>query len=1188
MADERQVLDYLKKVTVELHDTRARLREIQERQHEPIAILGIGCRYPGGVESPEQLWQLVAEGRDAIGPFPDDRGWDLDALYDPDPDAAGTSYTRAGGFLRDAAGFDAAFFGISPRETLAMDPQQRLLLETAWEALEDAGIDPLALRASQTGVFAGIMSQDYGLRALGAASPDLEGHLATGNAASVLSGRLAYVFGLEGPAVTVDTACSSSLVALHLACQALRCGECELALVGGAAVMATPMVFVQSSRLRSLAPDGRCKAFGAAADGIGLAEGAGVLVLARLADARREGRRILALVRGSCVNQDGASNGLSAPNGLAQERVIRRALANAGLRSEQIDAVEAHGTGTPLGDPIEAEALIATYGQERPQERPLRLGSIKSNLGHAQAAAGVAGVIKLVLALRHETLPPTLHAGEPSRPVDWSAGAVSLLHEAAAWPRTSEPRRAAVSSFGISGTNAHVIVEEAPVEEGRSAEPASGALGHGVVAWPLSTKGAPALRAHARRLHAQLARDQRLAPGDVAHALGARSTFAERAVAIGAERGELLDGLQALAEGEPAANVARDAAGRAAGRVVFVFPGQGSQWAGMAVELLERSEVFARALYECEAALAPFVDWTLRDVLRGAPGAPGLERVDVVQPALFAVMVALAELWRACGVAPDMVAGHSQGEIAAACVAGGLSLQDGARVVALRSRALSRLAGRGGMASVALPERELQAQLQALDGAVSVAAVNGPGATVLSGEPAALRELIAHCEAEGVRARAIPVDYAAHSAAVEELREELLDACTTIAPRSGKLPFFSAVTGGPLDMAALDGEYWYRNLRETVRFQAVTRALRAAGAGAFVEVSPHPVLGLAIGETLREAALAELRGPAGEHQGPAGEVRAAAAAQAEAEAAARGPAVVGSLRRGEGGPQRFALSLAELWAAGGAVDWSTLLDGPVTTPVALPTYPFQRERYWLEEVGGDAGRARAGSARDAVGAANGGAVHGGTAKGDSLEDSPNGGARRAGSSAGALGRRLADAGAGERGRVALEFVRGQVAAVLGHDSPGAVAIESSLIELGFDSIAAVDLRNRLYAGTGLRLAATVVFERPSVAALAEHVLELLVDGAPGGDAAARDAAGGPPGGPSLQGAPEPSQGTLADLLAAARERGVVAEFMHGLFALAGVRHTFDGAQGCELPAPVRLARGAGSPALICLPSVLAI
>ncbi|MFG2943563.1 type I polyketide synthase, partial [Streptomyces sp. NPDC048282] len=873
---------------------------------EPIAIVGMGCRFPGGVTSPEELWDLVRTGRDGISAFPMDRGWDLDTLYDADPGRSGTSYVREGGFLYEASEFDPGFFGISPREALAMDPQQRLLLETSWEALEHAGIDPLSLKGSRTGVFAGAMSQDYGTQ-LHEAADGLDGYLLTGKSVSVVSGRLAYVLGLEGPAVTVDTACSSSLVALHQAVQALRAGECTLALAGGVTVMATPGMFVEFSRQRGLASDGRSKAFSDSADGTSWAEGAGMVVLERLSDARRNGHQVLAVVRGSAVNQDGASNGLTAPNGPSQQRVIRAALANAGVSAGEVDAVEAHGTGTVLGDPIEAQALIATYGQDR--DRPLWLGSLKSNIGHAQASAGVGGVIKMIEAMRHGLLPRTLHVTEPTREVDWSAGSVELLTEAREWPESEgRPRRAGVSSFGISGTNAHVILEQAPeAQRPVPAEPVA-------VPWVLSGRGSGALRGQAVRLLARVERDADLSPLNVGWTLTAgRAALDDRAVLVGTDRDALVAGLRALAHGESAAGLVQGTASGSGGRVVFVFPGQGAQWAGMGVELLDSAPVFADRFAECAQVLAEFVDWDAEAVLRGAPGAPSLERVDVVQPLSWAVMVSLAALWRSYGVEPAAVVGHSQGEIAAACVAGGLTLKDGARVVALRSQAIAAgLAGHGGMVSLALDAGQVAERIAAWDGRVEIAALNGLASVVVAGEPAALGELIAGCEADGVRARRIPVDYASHTSHVERIETDLAGLLAEVRPQASAVPFFSTVEADWLDTQVLDAGYWYRNLRRMVRFEEAVRALAGQDHAVFVEVSPHPVLAMGIQDAAEEAV------------------------------------VTGSLRRDDGGPDRFLASLGELWVRGVAVDWAQAFAGTGAHHVELPTYAFQRRRYWLD------------------------------------------------------------------------------------------------------------------------------------------------------------------------------------------------------------------------------------------------
>ncbi|WP_344486273.1 type I polyketide synthase, partial [Streptomyces amakusaensis] len=923
MADEKELREYLKRAIADARDARKRLREVEERLEEPVAIVGMACRYPGGVASPEDLWRLVDDGVDAVSGFPDNRGWDLEALYDPDPERVGTSYTREGGFLHDADLFDPEFFGLSPREALAADPQQRLLLQTTWEVLERAGIDPATLRGSRTGVFTGLMYSDYGSRPQLPAE-GFEGYLYSGSAGSIAAGRLAYTFGLEGPAVSLDTACSSSLVALHLAVQSVRSGESGLAVAGGAAVMATPTGFIEFSRLRGLAPDGRCKPFSAAADGTAWAEGVGLLLVERLSDARRNGHPVLAVIRGTAVNQDGASNGLTAPNGPSQDRVIRQALANAGLHTSDVDAVEAHGTGTPLGDPIEAQALIATYGQNRPADRPLYLGSLKSNIGHAQAAAGVGGVIKMVQAMRHETLPRTLHAEEPTSHVDWSAGAVELLTEAVEWPAGERTRRAAVSSFGMGGTNAHVVLEEAPAPEPVPAPAADApspvpapapALTPGLVPWVLSAKSPEALAAQAQRLLEHLAERPGLSPADIGFSLATgRAALPRRAVAVAGSAEEAAEQLRALAAGESAPGLVTGVAADPS-RTAFLFPGQGSQWAGMAVELLDGSPVFAARIAECERAFAPFVDWSLTDVLRGVEGSAPLERVDVIQPVLFAVMVSLAELWRSQGIVPSAVVGHSQGEIAAACVAGILGLEDAALVVTLRSQAIGRkLAGLGGMISVPLSAGQVRERIEPWGDRIQIAAVNGPSSVVVSGESEALAELLAGCAADEVRARSIPVDYASHSAYVELLRDELAGLLAPIAPRKGEIPFFSTVTGEWVEGPELDAGYWYRNLRQTVQLEGAVRALVGQGFGNFVEISSHPVLAVGVRETLEGT-----------------------------EAA-----VLGTLRRDQGGPRRFWRALAEAHCRGVALDWDAVFAGTDPRRVALPTYAFQGRRHWLE------------------------------------------------------------------------------------------------------------------------------------------------------------------------------------------------------------------------------------------------
>ncbi|MFG2385396.1 type I polyketide synthase [Streptomyces avermitilis] len=932
MSDEEKFRDYLKRAVTEARGLQRRLREVEDKAREPIAIVGMACRFPGGAQTPEDLWRMVSEGVDAISGFPDDRGWDLDRLYRTDAPESGASTTLEGGFLHGAGEFDADFFGISPREAIATDPQQRLLLETSWEALERAGVDPRSLRGSVTGVFFGGTGGDFA--GLLAASPQaLDGYMLTGTSSSVLSGRVSYVLGLEGPAVTVDTACSSSLVSMHLAVQALRKDEISLALAGGVSVLATPGAFPEFSRQGGLASDGRCKAFSSDADGTGWGEGVGVLVLERLSDARRAGHPVLAVVRETGINQDGASNGLTAPSGPAQRRLILRTLDNAGLATADIDVVEAHGTGTKLGDPIEARALLATYGQDRPADRPLWLGSIKSNIGHTQYAAGVSGVIKTVMALRHGVMPKTLHVDEPTPHVDWSSGAVRLLTENRPWPGHGRPRRAAVSSFGVSGTNAHLILEQAPEAAGatdtdteRDTETVSATVSateeHGAVAtpplipWAISGRGEAALRAQAQRLLDRLSERPDLDPLDVGLALArTRSAFEQRAVVLGADRAELVAGLRSVAEGTAVGTGV--VAGRAAeSGVVFVFPGQGSQWVGMGRELWDASPVFRARMEECGQALSPYVDWSLRDVVFRDAEDPLWSRVDVVQPVLWAVMVSLAAVWRSFGVEPAAVVGHSQGEVAAACVAGGLSLEDGARVVAVRSRlVLEKLSGKGGMVSVALPVGDVEERLARFEGRIGVAAVNGPTSVVVSGEPDALDELLAECEESGVRARRIAVDYASHSAQVDALNDDLLRELADIRPQSSTVAFHSTVTGEQVDTSGLDARYWLRNMRETVAFEAAVRATLDEGHRNLLEISPHPVVTMAVQEVI--------------------------------DAAGVMAQVSGSVRRDEGGLGRLLTSLAEAYVAGAPVDWARVFDGTGARPVDLPTYAFQRQRYWL-------------------------------------------------------------------------------------------------------------------------------------------------------------------------------------------------------------------------------------------------
>ena len=986
---------------------------------EPLAIVGIGCRLPGGIGTPDQLWSLLADGREVRSELPTDRGWPIDQLYSPEPAATGTIGCRHGGFLSGIGEFDAKFFAIDTREARSMDPQQRLLLETAWEALERSGITAQSLRDSDASVFVGMMSSDYVPRWF--ESPQsYDGTVGIGTAASVASGRLAYLLGLHGTALTVDTACSSSLVALHLAGQALRRRETSVAIVAGVTVMSSPANLVEFSRMNLLAPDGRCKAFADGADGVGLSEGAGVLVLQRLSDAQAQGRQVLSVIRGSAVVQDGASNGLTAPNGRAQEMAIARALRAAKVDPIDIDVVEAHGTGTPLGDEIELRALQSAYGTPRPPGRPLWLGSVKSNLGHTQAAAGIISVIKMVLGLAHATLPKTLHADQP-RP-DLDSSGLRLLTETVAWPRSDRKRMAAVSSFGISGTNVHVVLEESPVAKTRTAYGAAAAS----APWLLSARNSDTLPVLAAGIVGAVTETGTTA-AEVANVLATgRSPLRHRTAILPDDNGDHLPGLRSVAGGTPSADVVTGTA--LDGSTAFVFPGHGTQWTAMAGQLLAESPVFADAIAECEAALAVYLPWSLTSVLQGTPAAPSLARPSVAQPATFAVMVALAALWRSHGVQPDVVVGHSQGAIAAAYVAGGLSLPDAARIITARGQVLDRILGKGAMAAIAMDRTEVQSWLAPWRDAVCLAVVNGPRSVVVSGQQDAITALLGQARRDGHRATQLIGDVAFHSPQIEDLASDFTAMIVGIQPRPSAVAFVCGSTGNTWPTEQLTPDYWRRNLRDPVDFHAATTALLGQGHRLFVEVGAHPVLSQAVEETVGEA-----------------------------DVSAK---VVGSIRRDDGGLRRFLRSLAEAHVYGAAVDWAPVFDGRHADAAMLPTYPFQRKHFWLATDTGAGGRAATTAPES-----------------DQADDT------------GTL--TVLARPAAPRGADLLDLVRGTIASVMNLAGPHAVLPDADFEAFGLSSLAAVEVRNVLAGTLNASLPATIVLDHRTADQLAGYLTNYL-------------------------------------------------------------------------------------------------
>jgi acyl transferase domain-containing protein/acyl carrier protein len=1058
---DQRLADYLKWTVTTLRETREQLTRNEEAARSPIAIIGMGCRYPGA-HGPDELWRLLSDGMDAIKPFPADRGWEVDQIYHPDPDHPGTSYTQHGGFLDGAADFDAPFFGMSPREALGTDPQQRLLLETAQETFEDAGIDPATVRGDRVGVYVGLMYSDYGAR-LPVIPQEVEGFIGNGSTASVASGRIAYVYGLEGPAISVDTACSSSLVALHLAIRALRAGECTMALVGGATVLSTPAVYTEFSRQRALSFDGRCRSFGAGADGTGFGEGVGLVLLTRLDDAIRSGRSVRAVLRGSAVNADGASNGLTAPNGPSQQRVIRAALADAALQPSDVDVVEAHGTGTPLGDAVEVQALTAVYGHGR-TGAPLLLGSLKSNIGHAQAAAGVGGVIKLVLALEHEVLPRTLHAEEINPRVQWPSS-IGLLNQPAQWPQQAgRPRRAGVSSFGISGTNAHVLVEEAPAAP--SAPPRMDD-DDACYALPLSAKSESAVRALARALLPVL---DVAAARDVAHSLATgRGLLADRAVVVG-NRGSLHAGLTAIADGRLAPNLKM---GRAVGgQMAFLFSGQGSQRPGMAGELASARPDFAAAFEETLTELDGLLDSPLRPVLSDAAM---LDRTEWTQPALFAVQVALGRMYERWGVIPDYLIGHSVGELAAAHLAGALTLADAARLVAARGKLMQQARPGGAMVAIKASAADVAVSLQGCAAAVSVAAVNSPQSTVISGDEQAVLEVARHWRGAGHKARRLRVSHAFHSPHMDPVLADFRAVAAELHIREPTRTLVSAVTGEPVTAETLSApEYWVRQLRDTVQFSAGIAWLHRHGVRRYLELGPTESLAPMVHECTED----DVEKP---------------------------PTVAVALRADRPQPESALAAAAELSVAGATVNW-VAVNGEGTR-VPLPTYPFQRRRYWIDRPPAHAASRAEAAFWTAVETGDPAKV---LARLDLIDDADAATAvdmllpaltrlREAGRQATNLHTPL-DSGddgplrdwlkatcAQERDEILAQLVLSNVSTVLGNGEPLELDLDTPFLDVGFTSFTALELRNLLCRQTGLAVPLTAIYDFPTPSSLVAYL-----------------------------------------------------------------------------------------------------
>ncbi|WP_437996725.1 beta-ketoacyl synthase N-terminal-like domain-containing protein [Sorangium sp. So ce185] len=1030
----------LRQAIATIRELRAERDALARARSEPIAVIGMACRFPGGASTPEAYWRLLEDGVDAVTEIPAER-WRLEPAADEAPDPRARA-TRWGAFLRDVDKFDARFFGISPREAAAMDPQQRLLLEVAWEALERGGQVPERLAGTSAGVFLGMSTNDYA-HLCGAFEPGAQDiHAMTGNFFSFPAGRLSYTLGLHGPSLTVDTACSSSLVAVHLACQSLRSGECSLALAGGVNLLLSPATMRLIATTGALSPDGRCKVFDAEASGFVRGEGCGLVLLKRLSDAQADGDPICAVIRGSAVNQDGRSTGMTAPNVLSQQSMLKKALESAGVQPSEIGYVETHGTGTSLGDPIEIEALAQVVGRPRAGEAGCVLGAVKTNIGHLEAAAGVAGLIKAVLALQHGAIPANLHFRALNPRIRLEGTSLSIPTRKLAWKAGGAARLAGVSAFGLSGTNAHVILEEAPPSAAASAGEAK------VVLLPLSARSPEALVAAARAMRDLLREpvtdaSPRLA--DIAYTASARrSHHSHRLAVVGSSREELATSLDACAEGQAPPGATRGVAEPGArASVVFVFPGQGSQWAGMHRELFAEEPSYRAALEACDALVRRHAGWSLLDELDAPEATSRLQETEVAQPALLAVQVAMAELWRSLDVRPGAVIGHSVGEIAAAHVAGVLSLEEAVRLVVLRGRLMQRTKGLGKMALVGVPADEAARLLEGAGDRLTIAAVNDPRSAVLAGDEEALSDVLRRLRGEGVDCRLLPVSHAFHSAQMAPLDRELELALSGLAPRRAALPLFSTVTGAPAAGGELDPAYWARNMREPVRFAGAVDAALAAGYRIFLEVGPHPVL--------------------------AGHLQQCFSARgAEARAAS-------SLRRGLPARRCLLVSLGALHAHGHAVAWHRLYPAGGRC-VPLPTYAWQRTRHWIARERPEAPAAPAAPRPSGDAPAPEPEPAGGSAP-DALPD--------------ALIERLRAAAADERRRLLEAWLQTAVAQTLGLDGPEPIAPGVSLLDLGLDSLMSLELRDRLELGLKVKLPINLLLEHPTVAALAERALDAL-------------------------------------------------------------------------------------------------